>query len=80
VAAEGKIAIGISNVRAENLNHVHDSEPAIPVHDYLKINPTGLHKFNWDEQVTLLAHKQSQTPPRPKRPKKGRKSQRIKLQ
>jgi hypothetical protein len=71
VAAEGKIAIGMSNVRAENLNHVQDSEPAIPIYDYLKISPTDLHKFGRDDQVTLLANKPPPATPTAKGTEKG---------
>jgi hypothetical protein len=57
-------------------HRVHEIKPDIPIHLFLKMEPTDLQKFGQDVHVTLLATKRApvkKTGKGPKTPKKTKK-------
>jgi hypothetical protein len=57
-------------------HRVHKIKPGIPIHLFLKMEPTDLQKFGQGVHVTLLANKRApvrDTPKKPKPPKKTKK-------
>lgn len=55
---------------------IHEIKPGIPIHLFLKMEPTDLQKFGNDVHVTLLASKRAPVPgpgKGPKTPKKTKK-------
>lgn len=70
MAEESTIATGMSKAPAKH--KVHKVKSGVPLHLFLKMEPTDLQKFDQGVQVTLLMDKR---PPkkRKKHPKKGTK-------